>query len=321
MVLALSLQACQSARKPLDKPEPPPKFVFFNRPLVDFARGAGGFPLAHKGVPQNRDELTQSMTSAYKARVSLPSEETAVQATGEYPALEELRVDLSGASIRANYRPTQMKQAVAVRDGLTVRKLEYVASPIRYGGASSYVRVEARDVKMGLITDRRERGVLVLTEARDGTAALHMSREDVRQALITTARAAAGKAGFLVTNLKLELKSDSSRSLAATVKLDGLWVLLPASLTFTGRIDVDDRFNARFSSLAVEGNDVTGSVIAGVLKPKLQKYNHKAMPLVHFPDGKIRLQDLRIQLDDELDVTVAFGSVPRSQDMMASGAE
>ena len=94
-----------SATQPTSGAKP----VVGSRPLIDFARGAGGFPLAHDSLPDSRDGLTAALTNEYRARVELPAEASPVLAVGSaYPNLETLAVDLSDGQIKSAYRPTAL---------------------------------------------------------------------------------------------------------------------------------------------------------------------------------------------------------------------
>src|SRR4051812_37400308 len=48
--------------------------VVGSRPLIDFARGAGGFPLANDVLPDSRDALAASLADEYRARVVIPDD-------------------------------------------------------------------------------------------------------------------------------------------------------------------------------------------------------------------------------------------------------
>jgi hypothetical protein len=117
----------------------------------------------------------------------------------------------------------------------------------------------------------------------------------------------AEKAVFFVTDTKLTMTSDNPRSLQLTVEVRGFWLLVPADITVTGRIDVDGDFNATLSHLSCTGIEVGGPLLAGFINTALKKYQGKVMPLAAFPGDKLKMRDLHIGVDDALHIDAAFG--------------
>ena len=116
-----------------------------------------------------------------------------------------------------------------------------------------------------------------------------------------------GSAGFFVTSTKLTMTSDNPHSLAASLELNGFLLVIPTSLTLTGRIDIDDDFQATLSHLHCTGGSVGGGLLANYINDKLAKYEGKRQPLATFPGSHMRLRDVHIAVDDSLHVNADFG--------------
>lgn len=313
-VLLVSLAGiigCQSNRPNNPPPPPATKPAANARPLIDFSRGAGGFPLAGETLPKTRDALVESLLAGYRSRVSIPDDgRVRITATGDaYPTLDALTIDLTDTQIKGSYRPASMRNPVRLSDGLFVKRLQYVAQPLRYVDGSTNLSITARDARLDLLRGRRgESGTLVMTECTDGRVNFDVPITDLRSMLLSAAKAGGSRSGYFVRNVDAKFASDDSRSLSCDIGVSGFWLLLPTALRLTARVDVDDAFNARLSNVRCTGEDVGGFLVAGWIDNALKKYDGRVMPLAAFPGGKIKVRDLHIGVDDALHIFVGFGS-------------
>lgn len=299
-----SLQSHSSADRSSAKP------VRRAKPLVDFGKGAGGFPLAHDGLPLTREALVESLTEGYLDRVKLDVARPPVIAIGdEYPKLDTLAVDLSGGRIKPAFRPGEFKSAGRFHPGaLHVGYLSYSAAPLKYIDGETTLRIAATDVTLALLRGRNEQATLVMTDASDGLVDFEVSLKDLRRMFLAAAKSGGNRAGYNVRDVKIDLTSDASRSLAIEMKVSGFWLLLPASFKLTGRIDIDDAFDAHLSGVSCSGEDVGGALLAGFIDRAIKKYDGRVMPLVRFPRDRIRLRTLRVDVDESLRLHATFGS-------------
>jgi pyrimidine operon attenuation protein/uracil phosphoribosyltransferase len=87
----------------------------------------------------------------------------------------------------------------------------------------------------------------------------------------------------------------------------GFWLLVPTAITLTGRIDIDEHFNAKLSHLSCVGIEAGGPLLASLINTVLKKYDGKTMPLAAFPGDKLKMRDLHITVDDALRIDAQFG--------------
>ncbi|MBC8108183.1 MAG: hypothetical protein H7Z14_16475 [Anaerolineae bacterium] len=304
-----STAAASSGFQPATQPAAA-KPVLGTRPLIDFARGAGGFPLAEDALPDSRDGLVASLSGEYRARVTVAGDVTPVVATGsDYPKLESLTVDLSGSKIKSAYRPSTFKAVGRLqRRVLHVDHLSYTATPLQYVDGSTNLRITAHDVTLGLLHGRGEQAALVMTDAKDGRVNFEVPLEDLRSMFKVSAKSGGSRAGYSVSDVQMKLIAHDSRSLTCELKVRGFWVLLPTAFKLTGRIDIDDQFNAHLSNIACKGEDVGGVLLGGFIDNALKKYDGRVMPLASFPGGRIKIRDVKISVDDSLRIYAAFGA-------------
>ncbi len=337
IAIALGLVVgCQSSSKQ-SKPPPEPAKPAANDPaaavnrgtvnakaLIDFTRGTGGFPLAGDSLPASIDELIASMTKAYRQRADLPPDvQSPVVATGDYPNLDLLRIDMTGARVKPDFKPKSFQSPTRESNGLHVKRVEYVARPLQYVDGKTYLSITADDVTLNLLRAKpgaaKAKGAdaqddnaatLVMTEASNGRALFEVAIADLRTMFRMTAKSGTGnRGGYVVRNVDFAVKSDDPRSLSCEMRVSGFWFVLPTSFAFTGRVDVDDNFNAHLSNISCHGTDVGGLLFAGIVDNAIKKYEGRVMPLASFPGGKIQVRDLAISVDDAVHIDIAFSSL------------
>jgi hypothetical protein len=294
---------------PRSKPTPAAQPLAISKPLIDFGHGAGGFSLLGKTLPHSSDVLARELTAAYAQRVDLPTSRPVVVVKGDkYPHLDRLDIDLTGARLKPDYKPTETKSSAKPQPALTVGELSYVARPLYYQQGQTNLSFSAKDVQLALLQSRKDRAVLVMTEAHDGLVDFSISQDDVQRVVLSSAKENASKAAFFITGLTTHLSSDGPHSISIDLDVDGWWLLVPTTIHFTGRCDVDDAFNAHLSHLSCSGSNVGGPLLAAIVNGAIKKYEGKVQPLAAFPGQKIRIRNLDIHLDDDLRVKIAFGS-------------
>jgi hypothetical protein len=91
------------------------------------------------------------------------------------------------------------------------------------------------------------------------------------------------------------------------VSTKALFKTIRGAVTFTGRIDIDDRMVAKLSGLDVAGEGMMLALAVNLVRGKVTALEGKEFPLAAFALGGVRLRDVRLQVGDELAVTAAFG--------------
>jgi len=283
--------------------------VVRGKPALELKK-AISFPLDTAGLPQNRETLIDSIRAGLSGRLVLPEDRDVVIAEGgNYPMLKRLVVDLTGAQINTGTKVPKLKPKGPIQSGVFAQEFEFKAQPVNIDGAKIDLNIVAQQVQLGLQRDSDNRPILIVAAAREG----HVDCETTNQDLSAIFKASAnerGKKFFLtVQKAKIQLLSDNAHNLKADLKLASRLAVVPISLHFTARVDVDGAGNARLSNLTCDGDDVAGTLITGFIRPALNDYNNKTMPLIAFPTDKIRLHDVRVQVEgDAIRIAAAFGS-------------
>jgi hypothetical protein len=254
--------------------------------------------------------LQLALIEAQSKRVLFPdAAQSFIQIEGdEYPALRSMSVDISGAQIRPDFQPGEFKSPTLTDRVLNIRSFEYRAWPVKFAAAQGYLRIHAEDVSMALLQENGN-SCLVITDARDGEMEIAFALDDLRDALHTIAKHQASKAGFTLRDLSISLRLESPNQIFMTLEVAGNWLILPGRLKLTGRLTLDDSFNAHVSDVDLRGMDLGGWAMAGVVENKVRQSNGRVVPLVRFPGNRIQLRDVKVNVDDKWRLRARFGGV------------
>ncbi|HEY0009806.1 MAG TPA: hypothetical protein VGB55_13845 [Tepidisphaeraceae bacterium] len=308
--LASGCQNRQRARVMGRMPIPTPRVQMLQKPAIDLSRGVAGFPLQAENPPRTPQLLVAAMTEAYRARLE-GSPSLDIQALGSsLKRLQLLQIDLTGSSVRSTYVPKDQAQEQFARPYILADRLRYVANPLKYHDYSASLVVEASKAELTLIPTTDHQWTLVLSDCDEGSAHIRVGLEDLRRGALAAAKARQSVA-FGINDLSLDITSPSSRVLEARVLVKSRVFFVPSAFTISGRVRIDNQFNVHFSRLSAQGSDPSGAMIAGFVQGKLDKFNNKAAPLLKLPGGKIRLTDLRFNVDDKLGIDVQFAGTGR----------
>jgi len=79
-------------------------------------------------------------------------------------------------------------------------------------------------------------------------------------------------------------------------------------LALTGRLEIDDDFNARLSSLGLGGDAMVTNLAGSFLRPRLQQLEGRVFPLFAFLPAGLQLRDIQVAVAPALQVQARFGS-------------
>src|SRR3954468_12675800 len=130
------------------------------------------FPLAGSEFPTSGETLAKSIRDALADVFTLPKGDATVRAEGgTYPAIDRLRIDLDGATVRTKTPPRKPKATAGRQPGVTVGRLDVQGHPIRYEQSAVDLDLTAADVRLDYARDDAGRPLLVLAAAGDGRVA------------------------------------------------------------------------------------------------------------------------------------------------------
>jgi hypothetical protein len=264
------------------------------------------FPLNTATFPSTAADLTRLLNKSLRHAFEIDGDPVTIR-DASYPHLEELTISLDGVRLRGQ-PPSIPSLSSKPTPALEVDSFNINASGLSVGPATIDFSLAARGIDLRQATDSEGNIVLVPHNAADGRVEIFVSPSDLEALIAEVARTEAGKQGVTIDNVQLLLRTKSSRSLAAEVRLRAKKLFLSASIRITGQLDLDEELNATISGLDCIGEGAIAGIACGVLKPHLQKIDGREFALMSLPLGEIRLRDVQIAVGDKLSVTAEFGS-------------
>jgi len=263
-------------------------------------------PLSTKTFPASAEALQDLMNESL-GRVFDFTRPPVTLEVSSFPALSAINISLDDARLRRDPpRPPSMPGKTV--PALQVERLTIQGSPIFLEGAALELDLSAEAVRFNQGHDDNGEIVLSLEDAADGKIAIRIAPQDLEALIGAVAKAEAGKQGVTIDDVQLALRSTSSRSLSAEVRLRARKLFLSATIQITGQLDLDGQLNARLSGLRCKGDGAIASMACGFLAPHLQKLDGREFALMAVPLGNIRLRDVRLAVSDKLSVDAEFGS-------------
>jgi hypothetical protein len=292
-------------RAEIEKPKPPPPPEAWIQ-----AKSFAVLPLTKPELPPTAGQLAASITDAWRGAIQLKDPTALVTILGgRYPAIDTLRVDLSGASVIPTTKKPAGKSAEPKPTGeaVAVEHFALLADPMTSRKSKINLQITGEHVRLEVQRDPAGRSYLMMADARSGTLHFDVSMADLEKMMLAMAKESASKHAITVRSVRLNFVSVGPRSVNVELHVSTLIGFIPAGLRFTARVDVDDQMNARIWSLDVDGDEVLGPLISHFLRPSLAKYNGKTKRLIGFPNEAVRLKDVRIHAGERFTLTAMFG--------------
>jgi hypothetical protein len=263
------------------------------------------FSLLQKEMPVSARELTDALEASLRRVLDVPQE--AVSVRGGYPEVDEIAVNLSGASLRRNQvRP--VFPAGAGEPAVTARHFRLAAHPLTFGSAAIDLELDAHDLVLHQNRGPDSNIFLLLHRAENGRVAISIPAQELETLIAEVAKSEAGKRGVVIEDVLLNLTSRGSRSLAADLRVQARKLFLRTTIRITGQLQIDDQLVAQISGLSCSGEGATGALVCGALTPHLQKLQTHRLPLMALPLGEVQLRDIRLDTADGIRVTAEFGA-------------
>jgi hypothetical protein len=264
------------------------------------------FPLNATTLPATSAELAARLNASLRAVFTLARDPVQIRDLA-YPHLAAIDVSLDGARLPGR-PPAIPSLATEAAPALTADSFNAGGRGISVGPAAIDFVLSANSVELLQAKDGRGNVVLLLHNASQGSVEASVAKSDLEALIAEVAKMEAAKHGVGIDNVQLFLRSQSSWSLAAEVRLRAKKLFVSASLRITAKLDLDTELNARLSGLDCVGDGAIAAVACGVLKPQLEKLNGRVFPLMSLPLGHVRLRDVRLAVGEKLSVSAEFGS-------------
>lgn len=226
--------------------------------------------------------------------------ERTVTASGTFPTIEKLTIDVTGATPLDRPAARWSAEAGEALGDFGVAALEVVGRP--FGTGVREVRIEAGASNCRGEFARLADGATALriAGAQGGWLKGSVTRANAEAAFLAEAGEAARAHGVEIKGVQMNWRTDGPRELSAEVLIKAKKGFLPtATVRVHGRLKIDESMTATILGLSVEGEGMVGSIGAGLLRPKLMKAEGMTQSLLALPLDAIRITDVRLVASDE----------------------
>jgi len=225
--------------------------------------------------------------------------ESALAMDGEFPNIAALRVDLTGARFHRGLRTAHAAETQNPEPCFFVRDLQVVAAPAHLENIPFQLSAQAGDAVF-------TRGARSLSLSRCGSGRLELSvtRADLEAALTAVAAEAAQKKGGELKSVTVELQSEGPRVLQMHAVAVAKALFFTATLTITGRLEINDQLEVQLRHLACNGDGMIANLAAGALRPRLAEVEGRAFSLRDFVPS---LHNVTLDATNGLRIRAEFG--------------
>jgi len=263
-------------------------------------------PLLTKTFPADAAELERLLNASIR-KVLITECDPVRVIDRNYPALQDIGINLNGAAIRPN--PPGMRVAENAKSpALSAESFSLQGEGISIGQGSINLALQASDVAFNRGEDAEGEIVLWLERAWRGTVEVSAGKSDLEAAIAELAARAADRQGIKIEAVSLSFHQLGVREVEAEINVRAGKLFIAATITLFAELAVDDVMNATVSGLKCSGEGPMGSLACGFLTPHLEKLEGRTFPLMALSLGEIRLRDVRIEVADGLKVRADFGS-------------
>lgn len=218
--------------------------------------------------------------------------------------MSRFSIDLTGAQLTRDTVPRSLEGEGSTT--LSAEQFELFGEPLYFEKAAVEARLEGKGVE-AQVTGVPQKGSLVLKHAAEGTVSVKVAIEALEGLLQSFAAGAAEKQGIDVKKTKLTLTQEGPRAVAFRAEVTAKMFIMSAVLALTGKLEIDDEFNARLSSLGLDGDAMVTGLAGSFLKPRLQQLEGRTFPLLAFLPAGLQLRDIQVAVTPALQVQARFG--------------
>ncbi len=253
------------------------------------------FVLACANLPADVTEFEAALEDGVRHFAQRPEKMVSIKgATVE--ALDEITIDLSGATVDLEARPPQAKKGAA--SSITARHFLLRADPVRLRGRELRSRIDGEEVAFAVSPTDDGKLILALKKVARGQAEFSISAADLQQLLTEVAREKALAQGVTVDDLRLDLRTTEGRAVDVKIIVAARKIVFRATLNITGTLTIDDEFVAHFSNLKCRGEGAIAAVASAAISSQFSKIENKAFPLSALPLGGARVRNMELRAEN-----------------------
>ncbi len=225
---------------------------------------------------------------------------------GAFPAIETLRLDLTGANITRDLKLSHESAPASAE--IRVANLSLIAAPLLLENTPVQFDLHATHATLALSRNSDGQILLTPTSVADGTLTVATARIDLERLAHSLISEAAGKQGIQIKETRLGFTQITARAVGFKAEISAKMFVMSAKIAVTGKLEIDDKLEARISNLGCTGEGMIASAANALLKPHFQRLEGRTFPLLAIRLGEISLRDFAIIAGETLQIRAHFGT-------------
>lgn len=263
-------------------------------------------PLAGSQFPTSHESLSEAIV---RGLAEYGVSARAVRAEGgDWPAIERLTVDVTDARVTRDLRLPRGGGGGVSEGEIRINRIEVEGRPLFFETAPLQLSLTATNAALGLVHAGDGVSLLTLLRAVDGTITIEARRSDLETLVHALITPIAAEQGVDIKATHLTLRSRGPRALDFQVEVTAKMFVVTARATVSGKLEVDDQFNARVSELACAGQGMLATAATAFLRPHLARIERRTFPLLALPMGEIKLRDISIAAEETVRINARFAA-------------
>lgn len=231
-----------------------------------------------------------------------------IAATGEFPALDKLTIDITRATPLDHPAAKWSTAPGETQSEFTVASLQITGRPFGKGAREATIEAAASNCKAQFIKTPDNQLALRLAAAQSGHLKVSVTRANVEAAALAQAAQNARAQGVEIKSVNLTWQTQGDKTLSAQILINAKKGFLPAAnLKVKGQLQIDDSLTATISNLSVDGEGMVGSIGAGLIRPKLMQAEGTKKSLLTLPLDALKITGVQlITTTDTLTIEATF---------------
>lgn len=225
---------------------------------------------------------------------------------GEKLFAKAVRLDLSGSELALRGPESDFSStAAAVQRSIEIDSLELHARPVRYLNAPLQFELSAQSVRIapGIPSGPAPFSI----HWNDGRLMIEISPAHIESLLLQLFNAALVPHETTISHVAVQFQSAGRRELDFTLECRGKRGWVAATLAGTGRVAIDEQLSSRLTRLKLEGRGVVGSLVAAILRRRLDDIEDRPIALGRPLWGLVQFTDVAFELDERVRIIGQFG--------------
>lgn len=262
--------------------------------------------LLNSRVPATTPDLLVCLANLLAQAITITPQ--TITATGQYPAIDKLTIDITRATPLDHPAATWSSDPGETVSEFTVASLEITGRPFGTGVREATIEASASHCKGQFIKAADNQLALRVAGAQSGQLRISVTRENVEAAALAQAAQTARAQGVEIKSVNLTWQTQGDKTLMAQILVNAKKGFLPAAnLKVKGQLQIDDSLTATISNLSVDGEGMVGSIGAGLIRPKLMQAEGMKRSLLSLPLDAIKITGVSLQAtNDALTIQATF---------------